>query len=306
MTRNTDEPERIESSSSFREHSSARHPNARGWKPRQGFDRSLIDWHIVSGTSAIVVMGSTGEAATVSMEEHEELIRAAVAHAQGTDSDNRGDRRELDKRGDRAAPRCLAMPAPSGALVVHCYNKPTAGRSLMHITRPSRRPSISRSFSTTFRGERSRSSPTRPFFALPNFDIVGLKDATGDIGRGVMLMRGLPESFAVYSGDDPSAAALMLLGARGNISVTANVIPITMARLCTAARAGDIATVRAISRKIAPLHEAMFVESNPIPVKWALEQLGKLSASYRLPMTPLSEWRHVEVANALRLAAGEE
>ena len=139
---------------------------------------------------------------------------------------------------------------------------------------------------------------------LPN--IVGLKDATGDIGRGISLMRSLPKGFALYSGDDPTAAALMLLGAQGNISVTANVIPATMTRLCAAARTGDVKTVREISLRIAPLHAAMFVEANPIPVKWALAQMGKLSPFYRLPLTPLSTNRHAEVQSALRFALGAD
>jgi 4-hydroxy-tetrahydrodipicolinate synthase len=147
------------------------------------------------------------------------------------------------------------------------------------------------------------------FFAVRN--IVGLKDTTGDIGRGIMLLRDLPAHFAVHSGDDPTASALMLHGARGNISVTANVIPSLMSRLCAAARTGDVQTVRAISRHVAPLHEAMFIEANPIPVKWALAQPGKLRAYYQLPMVPLSEPNHARVAEALRdalegLAGAEE
>jgi 4-hydroxy-tetrahydrodipicolinate synthase len=126
-------------------------------------------------------------------------------------------------------------------------------------------------------------------------DFVGLKDATGDISRAILLMGSLPTGFALYSRDDPTAAALILLGAQGSISVTANVIPATMARLCAAARTGDVKTVREISLRIAPLHAAMFVEANSVPVRWALAQMGKLSPFYRLPLTPLSMNRHAEV-----------
>ena len=132
---------------------------------------------------------------------------------------------------------------------------------------------------------------------IPN--VLGLKDATGDIGRGIMLLRSLPEGFSLYSGDDPSAGALMLLGACGNISVTANVIPAIMARLCEAARCGDVETVREISIRIAPLHEAMFVEANPIPVKWAIERILSVPAHYRLPLTSLAPGFREQVATAL-------
>jgi 4-hydroxy-tetrahydrodipicolinate synthase len=127
-----------------------------------------------------------------------------------------------------------------------------------------------------------------------------------NVGRGIILMRSLPHGFALYSGDDPTAAALMLLGARCNISVTANVIPAIMVRLCSAARAGDVETVRLISRQIAPLHEAMFVESNPIPVKWTLGRLIKPSSFYRLRLTSLSPDRHAEVEAALRMVLGND
>ncbi|WP_454659192.1 4-hydroxy-tetrahydrodipicolinate synthase [Bosea beijingensis] len=267
--------------------------------------RALIDWHIESGTNAIVAMGSTGESATVSMEEHRELISVAVRHARGrlpviagTGANSTSEAIELTQFAREAG-------AVAALSVVPYYNKPTQAGLFAHfkaIAEAVDIPLILYNVPGRTIADLANETVLR-LAELPN--VVGLKDATGDIGRGILLMGSLPEGFAVYSGDDPTAAALMLLGARGNISVTANVIPATMARLCAAARAGQVDVVRDISRRIAPLHEAMFVESNPIPVKWTLERLGRLSAFYRLPLTPLSPARHAEVDAALRLALAE-
>jgi 4-hydroxy-tetrahydrodipicolinate synthase len=264
--------------------------------------RALIDWHIESGTHAVVVMGSTGESATVSMEEHRQLIQVAVSHARGripiiagTGSNSTSEAIELTRFARDAG-------VTAALSVVPHYNKPTQEGLFAHYRAVAEAVDIPLIlYNVPGRTVADLSNETVLRLAeIPN--IAALKDATGDIGRGIMLMRSLPASFAVYSGDDPTAAALMLHGARGNISVTANVIPAIMSQLCSAARRGDVATVRALSRRIAPLHAAMFVESNPIPVKWALGRLGRLSANYRLPMTPLSASRQEEVANALRLA----
>jgi 4-hydroxy-tetrahydrodipicolinate synthase len=268
--------------------------------------RRLIEWQIRSGTDAIVVMGSTGETSTVSMDEHCELVSVAVDHVRGrlpiiagTGTNATAETIELT----RFARKAGAVAALS---VVPCYNKPTQGGLFAHFKAVAEAVDIPLVlYNVPGRTITDLADDTILRLAeIPN--IVGLKDATGDIGRGISLMRSLPDGFALYSGDDPTAAALMLLGAQGNISVTGNVIPTTMARLCAAARAGDVKTVREISVRIAPLHAAMFVESNPIPVKWALAQLGKLSPHYRLPLTPLSPDRHEEVASALRLALGDD
>ena len=263
--------------------------------------RELIDWHVLSGTDAIVVMGSTGESATVSMDEHCELIAVAVNHAQGrlpiiagTGANSTSEAIELTQFARTAG-------ASAALSVVPYYNKPTQDGLFAHFSSIADAvdiPVILYNVPGRTIADLANETVLR-LAEVPN--IVGLKDATGDIGRGMSLMRSLPKGFALYSGDDPTAAALMLLGARGNISVTANVVPATMARLCAAARIGDVETVREISLSIAPLHAAMFVESNPIPVKWALAQLGKLSPFYRLPLTPLSADRHKEVESALNL-----
>ncbi len=262
--------------------------------------RRLIDWHIDSGTDALVVMGSTGESATVSMEEHRDIIAAALGHARGripviagTGANSTSEAIELTNDARNAG-------AVAALSVVPYYNKPTQEGLYRHfraIAEAVEIPLIL--YNVPGRTIADMANETVLCLAeVPN--IVGIKDATGDIARGVMLMRDLPEDFAVYSGDDPTAAALMPFGARGNISVTANVIPRVMSRLCAAARLGDVVKVREISGRIAPLHQAMFVESNPIPVKWALERLGLIEAHYRLPLTPLSSTWHEIIEAALQ------
>lgn len=262
--------------------------------------RDLIDWHIQSGTDAIVVMGSTGESATVSMDEHYKLISVAVDHAQGrmpiiagTGANSTSEAIELTRFARTAGANAALSVAPY-------YNKPTQDGLFAHFKAIAESVDIPLIlYNVPGRTVADLGNETVLRLAqIPN--IVALKDATGDIGRGILLLRALPKGFALYSGDDLSAAALMLLGAQGNISVTANVIPATMAYLCAAARTGDVAAVREINLRIAPLHAAMFVEANPIPVKWALAQMGKLSPFYRLPLTPLSSNRHEEVQSALR------
>lgn len=264
--------------------------------------RNLIDWHAGSGTSAIVVMGSTGESATVSMNEHYELISVAVEHTRGRLPIIAGTGANSTSKAIELAQYAQKAGATAALSVVPYYNKPTQEGLFTHfkaIAEAVDIPLILYNVPGRTISDLANETVLR-LAQIPN--VVGLKDATGDIGRGISLMRALPTGFALYSGDDPTAAALMLLGARGNISVTANVIPTTMARLCSAARAGDVKTVREISLRIAPLHAAMFVESNPIPVKWALAQLGKILPFYRPPLTPLSPGHRTEVRCALRHA----
>jgi 4-hydroxy-tetrahydrodipicolinate synthase len=267
--------------------------------------RDLIDWHIQSGTDAIVAMGSTGESTTVSTAEHRELINVAVRHSEGRLPIIAGAGANSTSEAIELTQFARTAGAVAALSVVPYYNKPTQAGLVAHfkaIAEAVNIPLILYNVPGRTITDLADETILR-LSEVPN--IAGLKDATGDIGRGISLMRSLPQDFAFYSGDDPTAAALMLLGARGNISVTANVIPATMARLSAAARAGEITAVREISRRIASLHEAMFVESNPIPVKWALERLGKLSAFYRLPLTPLSPAKHAEVEAALLLAMNE-
>lgn len=261
--------------------------------------RRLIDWHVQEGSDALVVVGTSGESATLSMAEHLQLIGVAVEHAAdripiiaGTGANSTQEAIELT---------CFAaaVGAHAALSVVPYYNKPTQNGLYRHFSAIAQAADIPLIlYNVPGRTITDLANDTvLELAAVPN--IAGLKDATGDIGRAVMLMRSLPQGFALYSGDDPTAAALMLLGAQGNISVTANVVPALMAQLCAAARTGDVATVRALGTRLAPLHEAMFKEANPIPVKWAVERLLSIPAHYRLPLTPASNALRYEIANAI-------
>lgn len=266
----------------------------------------LIDWHVESGSDAIVVMGSTGETATVSMDERRQLIEHAVAHANGRIPIIAGAGSNSTREAIELTRHAQAAGAAAALSVAPYYVKPTQDGLYAHyraVAEAVDLPLILYNVPGRTAVDLADETVLR-LAEIPN--VAGLKDATGDIGRGVRLMRRLPADFVTYSGDDETAAALMLLGAQGNISVTANVVPADMSRLCAAARAGDVGRVRAISRRLAPLHAAMFVESNPIPVKWALARLGRLSAHHRLPLTGLSPSRHDEVAEALRWALEDD
>lgn len=261
--------------------------------------RALIDWHWEEGSAGLVVLGSTGEAATMSMPEHKELIRVAVDHAAGrlpilagTGSNSTDEALELTGFAGEAG-------ATAALSVVPYYNKPTQDGMYRHFRTIAEQVDIPIVvYNVPGRTVADIANDTIVKLAeIPN--VVGLKDATADIGRAILLMRRLPADFVVYSGDDPTATALMLHGARGNISVTANVVPALMALLCAAALENDVGMVRSLGARLAPLHEAMFLESNPAPVKWALSHLGRIGAHHRLPMVPLSSHHHARVAEAL-------
>jgi len=261
--------------------------------------RKIIDWHIEQGTDALVVVGTTGESPTMSIEEQGELIRIAVEHAAGrvpviagTGANSTSEAIELSRHAKDAG-------AQAGLSVVPYYNKPTQEGMYQHfkaIAEAVDLPNILYNVPGRSVADLSLDTILR-LAAVPN--IMGIKDATGDIGRGALLLREKPASFEVYSGDDPTAAALMLLGARGNISVTANVAPRLMHELCAAAMALDVKKVRELNGKLARLNRALFVEANPIPVKWLLAEMGKISLGYRLPLVALGQAHHALVRDAL-------
>lgn len=264
--------------------------------------RRLIDWHIEEGTNAIVAVGTTGESPTVDVEEHGTLIRVAVEQARGrvpviggTGGNSTAEAIELTRY-------AREVGAAASLQVVPYYNKPTQEGLYRHFRAVAEAVDLPVILYNV---------PGRTVADLANdtvvrlsqvAGIVGLKDATGDIPRATDLLARLPADFALYSGNDDSALALMLLGGHGVISVTANVAPGPMARLCAAALAGDLAAAREINRRLLPLHFRLFVEANPIPVKWALAEMGRIPAGLRLPMTPLSESLHETVRGALRAA----
>lgn len=255
--------------------------------------RSLIKWHIERGTNGLVIMGSTGEAATISTPDHIELIRVAVEQANGripviggTGANSTTEAIELSSAArDAGVAACLS--------VVPYYNKPTQTGIYEHFRTIAETCDIPHIiYDVPSRTVVRMDVDTIVALAqLPN--IVGLKDATGDLGRANELFERLPSTFSIYSGDDATAAALILLGAQGNISVTANILPKTMHDLCEAATTGDIPTVRTISRRLASINRMLFVESNPIPIKWAMHRMKLIPPGMRLPLTPLST-RNVE------------
>src|SRR5471030_1003097 len=262
----------------------------------------LIDWHIAEGTDSIVIAGTTGESATVSVEEHCALIKATVAHAKGRIQIIAGAGANSTAEAIKLTRFAKEAGADATLQVVPYYNRPTQEGMYQHfkaIAEAVDLPVIL--YNVPGRTVADMSNDTILRLAhIPN--IVGVKDATGNIGRGYDLLRLAPKSFAVYSGDDPTAMALMLAGGAGNISVTANVAPRDMADMCEAAIAGNIAKAVELNNKMFPLHQKLFIEPNPVPVKWALAEMGKMPAGIRLPLVPLAAECHEAVRAALREA----
>lgn len=262
--------------------------------------RKLIDWHISEGTDSIVIVGTTGESSTVSVDEHCELIKVAVEHTAkripiiaGTGGNSTAETIELTRFAKKVG-------ADASLLVVPYYNRPTQEGMYQHfkkIVESVDLPVILYNVPGRTVADMSNETILR-LAQVPG--IVGVKDATGNIGRGSDLIRLAPKSFAVYSGDDPTAMALMFCGAKGNISVTANVAPHAMHQLCIAAMNGKVAEAVEINNQLLPLHNKLFVEPNPVPVKWALTQMGMMPSGIRLPLVPLATEYHDMVRAALR------
>ena len=261
--------------------------------------KKLIDWHIAEGTDAIVIVGTTGESATVSVDEHCELIRLAVEHCAGRIPVIAGAGANSTAEAIRLTRFAKEAGADATLQVVPYYNRPTQEGMFRHFSAIAAAvdlPIILYNVPGRTVADMSNETIVR-LSAVPN--IVGVKDATGNIGRGIALLKDVPKSFAVYSGDDPTAMALMFCGGAGNISVTANVAPRAMHELCEAAMAGDIARAVAINNTVLDLHAKLFVEPNPVPVKWALAEMGMMPAGLRLPLAPLSTPFHDTVRTAL-------
>jgi 4-hydroxy-tetrahydrodipicolinate synthase len=264
--------------------------------------RRLIDWHIAEGTDGIVVVGTTGESPTVDFEEHREVIDFAVKHAAnripiiaGTGGNSTKEAIELAKHAKKAG-------ADMSLTVVPYYNKPSQEGLYRHfraIAEAVDMPHIVYNVPGRTVADMQNDTVLR-LAEIPN--IVGIKDATADMQRGAELLHRKPEEFAVYSGDDGTALALMLLGGDGVISVTANVTPKLMHELCVAAIEGNVARAREVNNKLLALHRDLFCEANPIPVKWAVQQLGLIGGGIRLPLTKLATGLHDRVREAMRQA----
>ncbi len=264
--------------------------------------RKLIDWHIEQGTDCIGVVGTTGESPTVSMAENCEIIRVSVEQAAGRVPIMAGCGSNCTAEAIELATFAKQVGASCQLQVVPYYNKPTQEGQYQHfkaIAEAVDLPMVL--YNVPGRSVADMSLETALRLAhLPG--VIGIKEATGNIDRAQWLIREAPKGFAIYSGDDPTAVALMLCGGHGNISVTANVAPRLMHELCVAAMAGDVRTAMAIQFRLLPLHKNLFVEANPIPVKWAMARMGKCGPTLRLPMTPLSSAAEALVEEALRAA----
>ncbi len=263
--------------------------------------RKLIDWHIAEGTDCIGVVGTTGESPTVTVEEHCEIIRVSVEQAANRVPIMAGCGANSTAEAIELARFAQKVGASSQLQVVPYYNKPTQEGQYQHFKAIAEAVGDLPIVLYNVPGRSVADMQHDTVLRLAQIaGIVGIKEATGNIERAQWLIRDLPRNFAVYSGDDGTAVALMLCGGAGNISVTANVAPRLMHELCVAALAGDIAKAMQIQFQLMPLHKNLFIEANPIPVKWAMSRLGHCGPTMRLPMTPLSSTCINTVATALR------
>ena len=264
--------------------------------------RGLIDWHIAEGTDGIVVVGTTGESPTVDFDEHKELIRIAVEHAggripviAGTGGNSTAEAVELTESAKKAgATACLS--------VVPYYNKPTQEGLYQHFRKVAESVDLPMILYNV-PGRTVADLGTETTLRLAQVPgIIGLKDATSDMGRAAEVLKRAPSTFALYSGNDDTALALMLLGGHGVISVTANIAPRLMSEMCRAVLKGDFARARTINNQLLPVHFKLFVEPNPIPVKWALAKMGRIHGGIRLPLVPLTTANEAVVLGAMKEA----
>ena len=264
--------------------------------------RRLIDWHIAEGTDCIGVVGTTGESPTVSMAENCEIIRVAVQHADkrvpimaGTGANSTAEAIELTRF-------AKAVGADCHLSVVPYYNRPSQEGIYQHFKAISEAVDLPMVLYNVPGRTVADMLPETALRLAQLPGIVGIKEASGSIERACQLIKHAPAGFSIYSGDDGTAVALMLLGGHGNVSVTANVAPRLMHELCRAALAGDARTASALHLRLLPLHKQLFCEPSPAPAKWALSQLGRCGGTLRLPITPLTESGQALVAQALKAA----
>lgn len=267
--------------------------------------RKLIDWHITEGTDCLGIVGTTGESPTVNVEEHCEIIRVSVEQARthterhvpimaGCGANSTSEAIELARFAKQVGADCQLQ-------VVPYYNKPTQEGQYQHFKAIAEAvddlPMVLYNVPGRTVADMAHDTVLR-LTQVPG--IIGIKEATGNIERAQWLIRDVPKGFSIYSGDDPTAVALMLCGGQGNISVTANVAPRLMHELCVAAVAGDVGRAMEIQFKLMPVHKQLFVEPNPIPVKWAMQRMGLCGGTLRLPLTPMSACHEATVEGALR------
>ncbi len=264
--------------------------------------RKLIDWHAAEGTDGIVVVGTTGESPTVDFDEHKELIRIAVQHSKGripiiagTGGNSTAEAIELTESAKKAG-------ATASLSVVPYYNKPTQEGMYLHFRKIAEAvdlPMILYNVPGRTVADMQNDTVLR-LAQVPG--VIGIKDATASVERATDLVRRMPRNFAIYSGDDAAALPVILLGGHGVISVTANVAPKLMHQMCAAALTGNVMKARELNLRLFLLHQRLFVEANPIPVKWALAEMGMIEGGMRLPLSPMSEKFHQTVREALHEA----
>ena len=264
--------------------------------------RKLIDWHIAEGTNCLGVVGTTGESPTVSIEENCEVIRVAVEHAKGRIPVMAGTGANSTSEAIELSRYALKVGADCTLSVVPYYNKPSQEGIYQHFKKIAEAVDIPMVlYNVPGRTVADMQASTALRLAkIPG--IIGIKEATGEIDRAAYLVKHAPPGFSIYSGDDGTAVALMLLGGHGNVSVTANVAPRAMSELCRAALAGDAKKASAIHMKLVELHQALFVEPSPAPAKWAMARLGLCGSALRLPITPLTASAQATVEQAMREA----
>jgi 4-hydroxy-tetrahydrodipicolinate synthase len=262
--------------------------------------RRLIDWHIDEGTDCVCVVGTTGESPTVSVEEHCEIIRVAVGHARGrvpvmagTGANSTSEAIELSRFAKQVGADCALS-------VVPYYNKPSQEGLYRHFRAIAEAVDLPMLLYNVPGRTVADLLPETVLRLAEVPGIVGIKEASGDIERAAWLVKHAPKGFSIYSGDDGTAIALMLLGGHGNVSVTANVAPRLMHELCVAAMRGDARAASEIHLRLLPLHQNLFCEPSPAPTKWALARLGRCGAALRLPIVPLSAAGEARVEQSLR------
>lgn len=262
----------------------------------------LVDWHLEQGTHAIVAMGTTGESATLTVEEHIAVIKKVVDQVNGRIPVIAGTGANATSEAVEWTQAAKDVGADACLLVTPYYNKPTQEGLFLHHEFIAKAVAIPQILYNVPGRTGVDMKPETALRLASVSNIIGIKEATGDLARAKLLIEQAPSSFAIISGDDETAVDLILLGGKGDISVTANVVPAAIARMCELALAGKAEEARAINQRLLPLHTAMFVESNPIPVKWAVEQLGMIQSGIRLPLTPLSAQYHQQVKAAMQAA----
>ncbi len=264
--------------------------------------RALIDWHVEAGSDGIVIVGTSGESPTVDVAEHCLLIETTVEHVAGRVAVIAGTGANSTSEAIELTANAKALGVDACLLVTPYYNKPTQEGLYQHFAAVAGAVDIPLIlYNVPGRTSCDMSNDTALRLAAVK-NIVGIKDATGGIERGTDLLLRAPKDFAIYSGDDATGMALMLLGGHGVISVTANVAPKLMHEMCVAAMAGNVKKACEINAKLFALHQKLFIEPNPIPVKWVLQQMGLIKAGIRLPMLNLSTQYHDVLRAAMRQA----